>query len=55
MLAFWLLPEDIGELLAGELEGDIEMFFISGICMVGRCGVDCHVQRPTFCCGASPY
>ena len=35
VLAFWLLPEDIGELLAGELQGDIEMFFISGICMVG--------------------
>ena len=35
VLAFWLLPDDVGEQLAGELEGDIEMFFISGICMVG--------------------
>ena len=35
VLAFWLLPADLGDVLAGDLEGDIEMFFISGICMVG--------------------
>ncbi len=35
VLAFWLLPEDVGEHWVGELDGDIEMFFISGICMVG--------------------
>ena len=35
VLAFWLLPEDVGEHWVGELNADIEMFFISGICMVG--------------------
>ncbi|MEJ7839988.1 MAG: FtsX-like permease family protein, partial [Thermomicrobiales bacterium] len=33
-LAFWLLPTDIFEALFGELTGDIEMFFVSGICII---------------------
>ena len=34
MLIFWLLPFDTLEPLTGELQGDIEMFFISGVSMV---------------------
>jgi len=33
-LVFWLLPEDIFTDLFGEMSGDIEMFFVSGICIV---------------------
>jgi putative ABC transport system permease protein len=33
-LAFWLLPSDVFESLFGEMSGDIEMFFISGICII---------------------
>ena len=34
MLAFWVLPFDWLRAVAGDLEGGIEMFFISGIAMV---------------------
>ena len=34
MLVFWVLPFDSLRAVAGELEGGIEMFFISGIAMV---------------------
>jgi putative ABC transport system permease protein len=34
ILALWLLPENIAEKIWGELDGDIEMFFLSGIFMV---------------------
>ena len=34
MLAFWVMPFDSLRAVAGELEGGIEMFFISGIAMV---------------------
>jgi putative ABC transport system permease protein len=33
-LAFWLLPEDIFSSVFGEYDGNIEMFFLSGICIV---------------------
>ncbi|PZC46691.1 MAG: putative ABC transport system permease protein [Chloroflexi bacterium] len=35
LLVFWLLPFDALESLTGELDSNIEMFFISGISMVG--------------------
>ncbi len=35
MLAFWITPINILEPLTGQLEGDIEMMFVSGIFMVG--------------------
>lgn len=34
VLILWFLPDDISKRLFGELNGDIEMFFVSGICMV---------------------
>ena len=34
MLAFWVVPFDWLRAVAGELEGGIEMFFISGVAMV---------------------
>jgi putative ABC transport system permease protein len=34
ILALWLLPENTAEKIWGELDGDIEMFFLSGIFMV---------------------
>jgi putative ABC transport system permease protein len=34
LLVFWLLPEDAFETLFGSYSGDIEMFFVSGICIV---------------------
>ena len=34
ILAFWLLPVGTEEAFAGHLEGDIEMFFVSGVFMV---------------------
>ncbi|MDP9370389.1 MAG: FtsX-like permease family protein, partial [Chloroflexota bacterium] len=34
LLTLWLLPEDIADRLWGELDGDFEMFFLSGIFMV---------------------
>lgn len=33
-LVFWLLPDDIFVSIFGEYEGDIELFFLSGICIV---------------------
>jgi putative ABC transport system permease protein len=33
-LVFWLLPEDIFQSLFGEMSGNIEMFFVSGICII---------------------
>jgi putative ABC transport system permease protein len=33
-LVFWLLPEDPSRAIFGEYEGGIEMFFVSGICIV---------------------
>jgi putative ABC transport system permease protein len=33
-LVFWLLPENLFNDLFGEMSGDIEMFFVSGICIV---------------------
>jgi len=33
-LAFWITPFDIAEPITGELEAEIEMFFISGVAMV---------------------
>ena len=33
-LVFWLLPEDVSIALFGEMSGNIEMFFVSGICIV---------------------
>lgn len=33
-LVFWLLPGDQFEAIFGEYTGDIEMFFVSGICIV---------------------
>jgi putative ABC transport system permease protein len=33
-LVFWLLPEDIFSDIFGEFNGNIEMFFVSGICIV---------------------
>ena len=33
-LVFWLLPEDQFSALFGEMSGDIDMFFVSGICIV---------------------
>jgi putative ABC transport system permease protein len=33
-LVFWLLPEDLFSSIFGEYSGDIEMFFVSGICIV---------------------
>jgi putative ABC transport system permease protein len=33
-LAFWLLPEDVFSSIFGEFNGNIEMFFVSGICIV---------------------
>jgi putative ABC transport system permease protein len=34
LLVLWLLPEDLGNQIWGELDGDMEMFFLSGIFMV---------------------
>ena len=34
ILVFWLLPDDQFTDIFGEFDGDIEMFFVSGICMV---------------------
>ncbi len=34
LLTLWLLPENVAERLWGELDGDFEMFFLSGIFMV---------------------
>jgi len=34
VLIFWLLPDSISEKLFGKLNGGIEMFFVSGICIV---------------------
>ncbi len=34
LLVFWLLPEDLFTRIFGEYDGDIEMFFLSGIFMV---------------------
>ena len=34
VLAFWLLPVGASETIAGSLDGDIEMFFVSGVFMV---------------------
>jgi putative ABC transport system permease protein len=34
LLTLWMLPQDIAENLFGELTGDMEMFFLSGIFMV---------------------
>jgi putative ABC transport system permease protein len=34
ILFFWLLPDDQFTDIFGEFDGDIEMFFVSGICMV---------------------
>lgn len=33
-LVFWLLPEDVFSAIFGEYSGNIEMFFVSGICIV---------------------
>lgn len=33
-LVFWLLPEEAFQALFGEMSGDIEMFFVSGICII---------------------
>ncbi len=35
MLAFWITPINLLEPLTGQLEGDFEMMFVSGIFMVG--------------------
>src|SRR5690606_24832540 len=34
LLALWMLPQDVVTKLFGELDGDMEMFFLSGIFMV---------------------
>lgn len=34
LLVLWLLPDSVGDRLFGELSGDMEMFFLSGIFMV---------------------
>ena len=34
ILVLWLLPENIAEKIWGELDGDMEMFFLSGLFMV---------------------
>ena len=34
VLVFWLLPDSISEKLFGKFDGGIEMFFVSGICIV---------------------
>jgi putative ABC transport system permease protein len=34
LLVLWLLPEDLGNQIWGKLDGDMEMFFLSGIFMV---------------------
>ena len=34
VLAFWLLPADLVESVVGELVGDFDILFVSGICMV---------------------
>ena len=34
VLAFWLLPADVIESVVGELTGDFDVLFVSGICMV---------------------
>ncbi|MDQ2683175.1 MAG: FtsX-like permease family protein, partial [Chloroflexota bacterium] len=34
LLVLWLLPESVANSLFGEMEGDMEMFFLSGIFMV---------------------
>ncbi len=34
ILACWLLPNDASEAIFGKLDGNIEMFFVSGICIV---------------------
>jgi putative ABC transport system permease protein len=33
-LVFWLLPERVYNALFGEMSGNIEMFFVSGICII---------------------
>ena len=33
-LVFWLLPDNVFRQIFGEYDGDIEMFFVSGICIV---------------------
>jgi putative ABC transport system permease protein len=33
-LAFWLMPQDLFEDIFGKYSGDIDMFFVSGICIV---------------------
>ncbi len=34
ILALWLLPESVGERIWGKLDGDIELFFLSGVFLV---------------------
>ena len=34
LVAFWLLPDDVSTRIFGELNGDIEMFFLSGVFLV---------------------
>jgi putative ABC transport system permease protein len=34
LLVFWLLPGDLFDNIFGKYDGDIEMFFVSGICIV---------------------
>lgn len=34
LLALWMMPQDVATKLFGELDGDMEMFFLSGIFMV---------------------
>lgn len=34
VLVFWLLPDSLSEKLFGKFDGGIEMFFVSGICIV---------------------
>jgi putative ABC transport system permease protein len=34
IVALWMLPQDVANSLFGELDGDMEMFFLSGIFMV---------------------
>ena len=52
ILVLWLLPESIVEKIFGELDGDIEMFFLSGIFMV--VGATILTSRtPTSCWPAS--
>lgn len=34
VLVFWLLPDDLSNKIFGKFDGGIEMFFVSGICIV---------------------